>query len=683
MMFSATISMSIDSIIAGNLLGNEALATMSVATPLFVMITMISSILSNGGSTLASRALGENDTEKVNVLFTLVVFVDLLFSAVILALVLPNMQSIVYFMGARVEPINAMTISYVKGLMIGIVPMMLNSTLLYFIRITGNPRLGMTTTLVMALVDIAGDILFAGPLHMGTFGLALATSASYLAPCIMCVAYIMKSKCLKFARPKMIFKNTMSVFNLGFPSALNSFSAVVKGIVFNLVAVSLGANVLSVVTVQSAVGNMVGCVTLGVGFAIMPLAGIFFGEQDELSLTKTMKRAIRFGAIINIGLGVGIFLLASPLAGMFSINDPESRAMAIRAIRYFAFSMPFGMVGYAFTCYYQCTNRVWIANLLVFVKGVLFPVSFVLLGKSIFADNALWLNGLVSEGLSLVVIFCLAFIIQKKVEFSFKNIMLMPKEWEQAPPCYEVSLHNTMQEGVELSQDIQAFCDEHGESGKLSYYAALCMEEMALNTIAYGFQDNREHYIDIKVQAMEEEIRLRIRDDGIAFNPLDYVKKDEDDPTHNIGIRLVKGLAKQIDYRNTMRMNNLFIVLSEEKTISVETGRENWQTVCDFLQKVIEGYQCTPKASNQILLSMEELYGLIKENINADRTKKIVFLIRPCVQGAVLKVQWIGEEYNPLQDESTMGMRIIEKSLDNILYSYKGNSNNIIAYKYW
>ncbi|HOO29045.1 MAG TPA: ATP-binding protein, partial [Lachnospiraceae bacterium] len=81
---------------------------------------------------------------------------------------------------------------------------------------------------------------------------------------------------------------------------------------------------------------------------------------------------------------------------------------------------------------------------------------------------------------------------------------------------------------------------------------------MVTNTIQYGFKDQKEHFIDIKVQAIGEGAKLRIRDDGAAFNPMDYLKEqDSDDLIHNIGIRMVKEIAKEVDYRNTMRMNNL------------------------------------------------------------------------------------------------------------------------------
>ena len=137
---------------------------------------------------------------------------------------------------------------------------------------------------------------------------------------------------------------------------------------------------------------------------------------------------------------------------------------------------------------------------------------------------------------------------------------MLPKEWEQQPPSYEASLRNDVKEAVTVSENVHTFCKENGVDDKISYYIAVCLEEMVTNTIQYGFKDQKEHFIDIKVQAIGEGAKLRIRDDGIAFNPMDYLKEqDSDDMIHNVGIRMVRGIAKEVDYRNTMRMNNLFI----------------------------------------------------------------------------------------------------------------------------
>lgn len=266
------------------------------------------------------------------------------------------------------------------------------------------------------------------------------------------------------------------------------------------------------------------------------------------------------GVVLNTILAVATFILAKPLAGMFNLTDPESIEMGIRSIRYYALSMPFSIISYVLISHYQCTKRVWMANVIILGKGMVFTILFAVLGKNALGDNALWISGVVSEVLALLLIYVVICIFYKTLRPSLKDFFMLPKEWEQQPPSYEASLRNDVKEAVTVSENVHTFCKENGVDDKISYYIAVCLEEMVTNTIQYGFKDQKEHFIDIKVQAIGEGAKLRIRDDGIAFNPMDYLKEqDSDDMIHNVGIRMVRGIAKEVDYRNTMRMNNLFI----------------------------------------------------------------------------------------------------------------------------
>ena len=85
---------------------------------------------------------------------------------------------------------------------------------------------------------------------------------------------------------------------------------------------------------------------------------------------------------------------------------------------------------------------------------------------------------------------------------------------------------------------------------------SLSIEEMVSNIVAHGFKDGREHYIDIKIIVAQDEIILRIRDNGVAFNPLQYDADGE-----HYGIAMIRGMAKDFQYKNAVRTNNLTVVL--------------------------------------------------------------------------------------------------------------------------
>lgn len=121
-----------------------------------------------------------------------------------------------------------------------------------------------------------------------------------------------------------------------------------------------------------------------------------------------------------------------------------------------------------------------------------------------------------------------------------------------------ISIKNDMDQVMQLSSRIEDFCRQYSEDENKIEKLSLCIEEMAGNIVQHGFKDKKQHFIDIKIIMAEKEIICRMRDDGIAFNPLQFEAADD---TDKFGIAVVRKMAKEIEYKNAIGMNNLTIVL--------------------------------------------------------------------------------------------------------------------------
>ena len=78
----------------------------------------------------------------------------------------------------------------------------------------------------------------------------------------------------------------------------------------------------------------------------------------------------------------------------------------------------------------------------------------------------------------------------------------------------------------------------------------------------HGFtKDRKKHYLAVNVALRGDEISIRFQDDCKRFDPMERLKQIYENPdvTRNIGIRLITKIAKQMDYINTLKLNNLII----------------------------------------------------------------------------------------------------------------------------
>ncbi|MDO4893462.1 MAG: hypothetical protein Q3989_09195, partial [Eubacteriales bacterium] len=65
-----------------------------------------------------------------------------------------------------------------------------------------------------------------------------------------------------------------------------------------------------------------------------------------------------------------------------------------------------------------------------------------------------------------------------------------------------------------------------------------------------------------RVIRLENGWTLRMRDNCKRFDPTEWIKLHEtDDKTKNIGIRMVCGMAKKVEYLSTMDLNNITITI--------------------------------------------------------------------------------------------------------------------------
>ena len=86
-----------------------------------------------------------------------------------------------------------------------------------------------------------------------------------------------------------------------------------------------------------------------------------------------------------------------------------------------------------------------------------------------------------------------------------------------------------------------------------SYLTILAMEELATNTINFGYTDNEEHLIGVELNIESKRLVVQYVDDGVYFNPLDVQEPDtslpvEERPTGGLGILLLRKIADTMTY---------------------------------------------------------------------------------------------------------------------------------------
>ena len=214
-----------------------------------------------------------------------------------------------------------------------------------------------------------------------------------------------------------------------------------------------------------------------------------------------------------------------------------------------------------FSCYGQASNKNILVHVLALLDGVVCVAGFTALLIPFIGMNSVYIANVLNGVVTTIVIVGYAVIKNKRLPRNMEELMVIPEDFGVSEEDrIDISI-NSMTEVMDVSRKVQDFCLEKGIDNKRSYYAGLCMEEMAGNIVDHGFtKDDKKHSIDIRVVYKDDDVILRIKDDCVSFDPAERAAiVDPDDVTRNIGIRLVYKLAKDVNYQNILGLNVLTV----------------------------------------------------------------------------------------------------------------------------
>ena len=86
------------------------------------------------------------------------------------------------------------------------------------------------------------------------------------------------------------------------------------------------------------------------------------------------------------------------------------------------------------------------------------------------------------------------------------------------------------------------------------------IEEMAGNVVQHAFSPGDKRWLDLAIVDQPETVIVSIRDNGSPFNPVAHLISE---PSEEYGILLIRNLAKNIEYRRNIGLNNLIIHLQK------------------------------------------------------------------------------------------------------------------------
>ncbi len=563
---TATVGMLIDNIIVGRYLGPDALGAMGVVGPVSLLLSAFGNICSGGGTARASQAMGRGDREQVCRIFTITMFFAFFAGLFLTAGGLLLTSQIADVLGAK-GVLKELTTQYLRGYFLGALPTIMMTALMGFIRIDGSPRLPVICIIVMSACNIALDLLMVLVLHKGMFGMALATAVSYyIAVFVGCSHFIKSYSTLKLVPVRGAFRELLSIIVTGAPTAVSRISDTLKVMFLNnlmVTAVSVGA--VTALNVRTQANNIMGALVVGIGQAVIPVVGMFYGEEDGTALKDTLKTTLKIGLTLSGIAAVILLLFPAVLTDAFGVTGPDIREMSTLAIRLFAVGMPVALLNNVLMNFYQSTKKTGLATLICILENLVFTVIIALILIKPVGSTGVWIAFLLGEILTLLTVVLYVTYRNRKFSPEISSYMLLEEDFGGNPKDrLEISIGNSMDEVMGIASDICKLGHHHDIDETMLNEISLCIEEMAGNVVKHTFRPGEKKWFDVLIIDKPASVMIRMRDNGAAFDPWNYLHTaDKTGEEQQFGIRIISSIADRVDYARKMGLNVLVIVLNK------------------------------------------------------------------------------------------------------------------------
>lgn len=400
-----SLNMIVDTIFVGQWIGVLAIAAITVVLPIAFLISSIGMGIGIGGSSIISRALGANNSEKAFLTFGNQISLTVILAIIFVILGNVFSVSILNLFGAKGD-ILPIASEYFNVIIWGVpflaFAMMGNPT----IRAEGKPKFAMYAMMVPAVLNVLLDILFIKIFDWGMYGAGLATSLSYASCGLYILYFFLSSKSELKIIPKnfkLDFKIVKEIVELGGVSIVRQGAISILMIVLNYSLFKYGGEIsIAVFGIINRVMMFALSPVLGVSQGFLPVAGFNLGAKKNDRVKETIKKSIYFGSILGTIIFIAIVIFKEQIIWIFT-NDATLLDKTPNAMLVVFLVTPIVTMQLIGSAYFQAAGKAVPALFLTLLKQGIFLIPLAYFLPIYYGINGVWWSFPIADTLSTII----------------------------------------------------------------------------------------------------------------------------------------------------------------------------------------------------------------------------------------------------------------------------------------
>ena len=412
----------VDSIYIGHGCGALALGALTVAKPFMDICAAFGSLVGVGASSLLAIYLGEKDYDRANRVLGNVIVMNIILSALVMAVGLIWLDPILMAFGAS-EATLGYAHDYMEIILYGNILTHIYFGLNSMLRSAGHPRFSMVATIVAVVVNIILDPLFIFGMEMGVRGAALATVISQAVAVVwQLTKFTNKNELVRFHRGiwRLNPHITSRALAIGMSPFLYNIAHCFVVIIINNQLKTFGGDLaIASYGVINRLTFVFAMMVMGLNQGMQPIAGYNYGAKQYDRVLKSFYLTCAYATGV---MGIVFFLgeFCPVIVTKMFTHDPMLIAQTIKPMRIICSSMliiGFQMVtGNLFTSIGKAGKAIFLS----LTRQVIYLIPLTLLLPMAFVDplDGVWWSIPISDTLSAITAVIVLLSARKSLQIS-------------------------------------------------------------------------------------------------------------------------------------------------------------------------------------------------------------------------------------------------------------------------
>lgn len=341
----------VDSIVVGKYVGDNALAAVGSASPIFNLLLVLFVGISMGASIMVSQYFGSHDRENLSRTIGSSITLTAVSSLLLMLVGSLSIRPLLKLLDTP-DTIIDWCASYLMILLLGIAGLAYYNILCGILRGLGDSLSALVYLLIATVINIVLDIWFVAGLGMEVAGVALATVIAQLISAVLCILKLRNMTDLfdlKLQYLKPDRKNIFTVIRLGLPSGITQAIFSLAMVVVQSLTNSFGEMIIAANVIIMRVDGFAMMPNFSFGTAMTTYAGQNEGAKQYDRVKQGAKQGTLIAACTSAVI-TGLILLFGPyLMGIFTNTDELAKLsadmMKILAVGYIAMAVTQSLSG--------------------------------------------------------------------------------------------------------------------------------------------------------------------------------------------------------------------------------------------------------------------------------------------------------------------------------------------------